>query len=376
MRLPIVAGLALIALACGPASTDTPPPIEALRAQMRSGGIPGASVAVLRRGEIAWSDALGLADIEARATVDAQTLFIVASVSKTVVAVAALQLAESGRLDLDVPIDPLLGFSVRHPDFPDAPITARMLLTHTSGLQDDFLSLGQVSYDGDPPIDLATFTQRYVSPQSDLFRNTHLGAEPGQKYAYCNAAFGVLGAVVEAAAQEDLRSYTKRMIFGPAGMERAGWFLEDVSPEHLSALYAGTWEAGFTRLDQPGFGFYPATSLRSSATELAQFLLAVHEGELLTESSLQQLVAAQTPQLSPDQGLAWQHRSINGRSYVGHSGATPGGSAYLYYSAEHRTGLVFLNNSDAFIRAQFGQPKGAQAMREILELLERWAAEN
>src|SRR5690606_7904897 len=124
------------------AGPDAGPPADLdglIEHHMRAGGIPGAAAAIASERENAWVGTYGYADMESGRRVDEHTLFIMASISKTVAAARAMQLVEAGLLDLDEPVETYLGHPVRHPGYADIPITTRMLLTHTSGLEDAWL---------------------------------------------------------------------------------------------------------------------------------------------------------------------------------------------------------------------------------------------
>ena len=102
---------------------------------MRKARVPGMSVAVLVDGHLAWTEGYGWADIDNRVPVTAETIFMIGSVSKPVSATGVMWLHEQG-LDLDEDVNQYLSFEVRHPSFPDRPITLRQLLTHTSSISD------------------------------------------------------------------------------------------------------------------------------------------------------------------------------------------------------------------------------------------------
>lgn len=372
----VIAALGL-GLGCG--APAAPPDEATLRANMRAAGVPGLQAAVIVNDEVAWHGAYGLADLEAGVEVDARSLFIVASLSKTVITVTTLRLWSEGRLQLDDPIDGLLGFPVRHPDHPEVPITVRHLLTHSSGIVDDFVSLGRLTTDGDSEVGLEEFARGYVTPGNSLFSASHFGAAPGAAYSYSNAGFGVLGAILEAVTGESVPALTQRLVFDPAGMSRSKWRLADVDPAHLATPYAGTWEGGFTALPHTGAAYYPATTLKSTATELADYLLAVMrdrrdgQARLLPREAAALLGTPQIPDLDPNQGLGWYYESYAGRRYLGHTGSTTGSSAFLMLDEGDGVGLVLLTNSDAFVRARLGAPEGRDALIELLNQLDAWA---
>ncbi len=347
--------------------------------QMRAGGIPGAAMAIVKDGEIAWVGTYGYADLEAMRPVDEHTLFIVASISKTMAAVRAMQLVEAGMLDLDVPVETYLPYEVRHPEHPDVPITTRMLLTHTSGLEDNFILLGRATtYGTDPTETLTGFAEGYVTPGGAYYGDSNWGSAPSTRRSYCNAGFGVVGDVLERAGGENLRAQTRASIFEVVGMDGAGWFLEEVDLERLATPYAYNGRS-YTAQPQNGFAFYPASSLRVSVIGLSRFLITIwNAGELegariLSAESVAELLRAQVPALDAGQALTFSERRVNGHLYIGHSGSTFGGSAQMLLSREGDHGILLLTNSDAYVRDRLGQPAGGDAMEAILRRLDEEA---
>ena len=109
---------------------------EAIEQQMRAAKIPGAAVAVVKDGEIVFAKGYGYADPVTMQPVTPDTLFTIASVSKTVTGTALMELYEQGQFDLDEDINRYLPFSVGNAMYPEDKVTFRMLLTHTSSIID------------------------------------------------------------------------------------------------------------------------------------------------------------------------------------------------------------------------------------------------
>lgn len=364
------------------AGPDAGPPADLdgyVEWQMAAGGIPGAAAAIVKDGAVVWTGTYGLADVESGRPVDDQTLFLVASISKTMVAVRALQLVEAGLLDLDAPLETYLPYAVRHPDYPDVAITTRMLLTHTGGLADNLIELGGASTEDDPTETLAGFAEGYVTPGGAYWGEGNWGAAPGTSRSYCNAAFGVLGDVLERAGGASFPAQTREHVFEAIDMDGAGWLLSEVDRARLATPYAYAGRGAYTALPPGGYAFYPATSLRVSVTGLSRFLAALARGgevdgmRLLSEASVTELFRVQFPGISRGQALTFYSRTVNGQSYIGHSGSAAGNSAQMLLSAEGTHGIVLLTNSDAYLRSRLGLEEGDRAMEAILERLDEEA---
>ncbi len=172
---------------------------------MRAHGIPGLTVAV-RRGEVLWTRRFGEADVENHVPANPETVYRLASLSKPITAVAAMQLVEAGWLDLDADVRRYV------PGFPRKPwpITSRQLLSHLAGIR---------HYRGDE----WSSVKRYVSVLEglDLFKDDPLVHEPGTRYLYSTYGYSLLGAVVEAAAARPFVEQLQGAVFNPAGMTAA-----------------------------------------------------------------------------------------------------------------------------------------------------------
>lgn len=303
--------------------------------------------------------------------VDEHTLFNVASLSKTFTCALILSLVEEGLLDLDAPLSEILPeLPIVHPAFPDAPITTRMLLSHTSGLVDDFLVLGEYTNTGmdDPTIGFEAFTRAYVEDPA------HWGAEPGTRRSYCNAGYGVLGLVIERASGQSVRDLTQARL-GPVGLDGAGWFFADIDTSRLATPYAKSGR-GYAALPHHGFAFYTASSMMISVTGVERWLrLHLDDGtidgvRILEASSVEETRRIQFPDAARSQGLTWSEEITGGERFWGHSGASYGTSAQMRYRPESRRLLVVLSNSDAYIRNRAGLTEGADAIDAILERLD------
>jgi CubicO group peptidase (beta-lactamase class C family) len=303
--------------------------------------------------------------------VDEHTIFNVASLSKTFTCALVLSLVEEGLLDLDAPLSELLpDVPIVHPGFPDARITTRMLLSHTSGLVDDFLFLGEYTNAGmdDPSVGFEAFTRAYVEVEA------HWGAEPGTRHDYCNAGYGLLGLVIERVSGRDLRDLTRERL-GPVGLDGAGWFFADIDTSRLATPYAKSGRS-YAALPHHGFAFYPASSMMISVTGVERWLrLHIDDGTIdgvrvLEASSIEETRRIQFADADGSQGLTWYHEYTAGQRFWGHSGSSYGTSAQMRYRPESRRLLVVLSNSDAYIRNRAGLTAGADAIEAILERLD------
>lgn len=191
---------------------------------VRRNNVPGASVAVTRQGELIYSRGFGWADVENQIPVQPEDLFRIASVSKPITAVGIMQLVEQGRLSLDEPVVPRMKLEPHlEPDQKyDSrwdQITLRQCLQHTGGWD------RSKSYD---PIARVRRIARSldislpVSP-NDIIRymmGQPLDFDPGERYAYSNLGYLVLGRIMEVETGVDYESWTREHVFKPIGVTR------------------------------------------------------------------------------------------------------------------------------------------------------------
>jgi CubicO group peptidase (beta-lactamase class C family) len=168
---------------------------------------PVATVRVaFDRNGITATQVHGYADIAARRKVTAGDPVRIASISKLVVAVGAMRLVEAGKLDLDADVSPLLGYTLRHPRFPDVPITLRLLLSHRSGLT-DAAGYYQVPLDG------------ALKEVVDDPRAWDAGHAPGTFFRYTNLNFPLVAALMENVTGERFDRLMDRLVLRPLGIE-------------------------------------------------------------------------------------------------------------------------------------------------------------
>ena len=193
--------------------------------------LAGLAAIVMRGGEIAYENALGTQDFARNLPFRLDSRARIASVSKTFVTIAAMQLKDAGKLDLDADAGEYLGFALRNPRYPQTPITSRMLLSHTRSLRDNddyWLPIG--------------------ANTSDFFRDArYYAAEAPGYYCYCNLNFGLLGTIIEKLSGEKFNQYMNRHVFVPMGI-KASFDVCDFNAQEidkLAPIYNGDGKGGW-----------------------------------------------------------------------------------------------------------------------------------
>lgn len=317
-----------------------------LPAALESSGIAGGVVTVVHDGEILTTRGYGNADTGTTGgepvPVDAErTLFRPGSVSKLFTATAAMQLVESGDVDLDTDIAEYLDFDV--PRSFDGPITLRHLLTHTAGFEerlDGLIGSGDVS-----PVLRDELAQ---DPPEQVY-------EPGTVPAYSNYGNSLVGYIVEHVSGVPFEEYVQRNILTPAGMTSSTF--EQPLPEALRDRMSQGYP---TSADAPGpfeiVGTPPAGALTASAPDMARFMLAQlgepGTGSILEPGTLDLMHAPALDEGSlgnlasgPRMTLGFFDESRNGRWILGHGGDTNYFHSHLQIYPEERTGIFVSVNS-------------------------------
>jgi len=326
----------------------------AIEMQRAAAKAPGAAVALTSGARMVWSRGFGWADLSENRPVDDATVFHLASVSKTIVAVALMQLWQDGQFQLDDDIQPVLPFVLRNPDFPDAAITYRHLMTHTSSIVDNAdILLKLYRFGAQPDMNLPEYMAAYLSPDGTLYdaQNNFGNYLPGSRFQYSNIATALAALLVEVLSNTDFAMYCQTHIFAPLGMDNTSWDWMDFAPSELAMPY--TFEDGqFIAYGHYSYPDYPSGSLHTSAPQLARFLMAMAgDGSwngirLLEPKALNQIRRVQLPEIAPNQGLFWHYAQMNGTALFGHTGGERGAATLMFYRPEDKVGVIVLTNGE------------------------------
>ena len=286
----------------------------AMKRELDRARTPGAQAAVRRNGILLWSASAGclkLTGCDKAAVGDNR--FVIASVTKLVVACVAMSMVERGELNLEAPIERWL------PDLPNAGrITVRMLLGHTSGLPEYFedkLLARQLRREPFHP-----WTRREV-----LEAVQRLGAEakPGERYAYRNSNYVALGEILELCVGESLESLVRERIAEPLGLRTLSFGENYPEGSRVASPHVTVLGRVFDPLSRTG-GKIPSHALgetwadggiAASADDLAAFTEALFGGGLLQPETVEAMTAPneRAPQGSYGLGVGiWEYTRVLG----------------------------------------------------------------
>jgi len=373
LSLALCVSLILALAAPGAAAAQAPQPAapqtleelqQQLRAVLQQTGAPGASVALVAKGEILWAGGLGTADVAAGIPADANTRFRIGSISKMFVALSVLKLVEQGRLHLDDRVRDLApDVEFTNPWESSDPVRLVHLLEHTSGFDD--IALREYALD-DP--DITLHDGLAFNPKSRTVR-----WRPGDFFSYSNSGPAVAAYVVEKVTGQRYEDYVQAQFFGPLDMNSAGYFQPDRSAP-LARSYApdGRTEMPFSHILVRPSG---AISLQPlDMGHLLQFLLnrGSYAGKaLLTPQSIERMetpVASLAARAGLKAGYGLNNMSMpaGGFAWHGHGGGIDGFGAMLAYVPEAGVGYYYsVNASNGAAVDEFGKLIRAFLTRDI-----------
>lgn len=324
--LRISALILLLAAIIAPASAGELDDFVA--AQMESSALPGVAWAVVDADAVT-TGADGTADGERDVTPD--TPFLLGSISKSFTALAIMQLAEAGKVDLDQSVAHYLG------DFAGKPagaITLRQLLSHTSGLS-------TLQGNSAPPETEALSDA--ISRRAAWYAQREPAYAPGTRWEYSNANYLILGRVIEAVSGMPYPAYIAAHIFEPLGMD-ASYVSGEGRHTGLAQGYT-PWFGSFrpTEMQWAGLGSAPQGGIVSTAIDLARYLQMMMNGEddVLSAAGKARMLEPASD-VSPGYGFGWMLDADEGSAY--HTGMSPGFETIAAMLPAQRRGVVVLTN--------------------------------
>lgn len=338
---PFVFGIALAAalVACTPdASTDDPgmrsaAVDDAVRAHMNEYTVPGLSLAVVQDGQVVKRDAYGLADRAASRSATNQTIYQLASVTKTTAGVGVMRLVERGVLALDDSIHTHLS------DLPDPwrGVTLRHVLSHTSGLP------SMLDPDTGDLLDGSTTAEAFAAAAK-----RPLQFDPGARWAYTQINYYVAQRIVEQTTGQPWEAYAHEHIFAPAGMSNT-FFLGETAPDsgRVATAYRVPDRAPEPFDFDAAYEYYvpAAAGLFSTTGDLVHLVRALRTGALLSPDPKRQMWTAVDTDYADapiaGYGIGWTVDTYEGHRRVWHSG---GGKATVMHYPDDALSVIVLTN--------------------------------
>ena len=344
----------------------------------------GMSVLLISEGEEIYHGQFGWADFERNLPVDEKSIFRIASISKTLTAIALMQLVEAGKVNLEDDASKYLGSERRNPKFPNTKITVKQLLNHTSSIQD---GKGYFNFSGKMFDENLNLKELFLV-QGDFF-TTDLFSDhvPGTYFSYTNCTYGLIASIIEKVGGLRFDDYCRKKIFVPMNLKADFNVSKMYSVEDLAVLYRyenGEWipqvddykgkipeprvDSLNYNLGQNGLLFGPQGSLRCSAKDLAEIIYMFfndgswNEIQILKKETVDLMLSDQWT-YNGNNGDTWEdfflsyglgiHRTLNksnadiifpDRKMTGHPGIAYGLLSDMYFDRSTKTGIIFITN--------------------------------
>ena len=288
---------------------------------------------VTRKGRTVFRKGYGMANMELNVKIRPEMAFRIGSVTKQFTAVAVLILVQEGKLALDADVTTYL------PDYPThgEKITIRHLLTHTSGIK---------SY-----TDMSEWMPLWRKDMSleelvGIFKDQPMDFHPGERWAYNNSAYVLLGAVIEKASGQNYAQFLAERIFQPLGMNHTQYDVtEKVIPGRVAGYNKGAngWEnAAYLSMTQP----HAAGALMSSVDDLARWDKALYTSKLVKPKMLKKawMAAILADGRSTQYGFGWGISPLEGKTFIEHGGGINGFICHTLRMPEERVYVAILTN--------------------------------
>lgn len=332
--------------------------------KMEKANIAGMQVGYLSEGKLKWVGSYGFMDYSSGVKVNDSTLFMIASCSKPVTALGVMQLYDQGLINLDDDINKYLPFKISNPNFPQETITVRMLLTHTSSLQDDMdllESLYTLDEGGDSPIELEDFIREYFKQGGKYYSHKNFTkTPPGKGKVYSNTGYALAGYLIQRITDKSFSKYMREEMFKPLDMKNSSWFLKEISHNNISLPHEPIDDqpGEYKVLKHYGYPTFPDGQLRTNVKDYSQILkLMLNAGQVnnkpfLKEKTIEEFLSIQFPETNKWQAIAWNYNEFDHWLYYilmprlpSHTGVDPGVATITSFDPKRKTGVIILANT-------------------------------
>ncbi len=319
---------------CSAVNKNQDPVDDYVTQKLKQYKIPGAAIAIIKNGKVVKKKNYGIYSIEFNMPVTDSSIFPLASVTKLFTSSVIMKLIEQGKISLDQPVTDFMD------SLPESwkQIKIRHLLSHTSGMVNHFQTTKSRN--------LAEEERSKLNIEASvrLSATEPLRFTPGAKYSYSVTGYMFLGYIAEKVTGKFIDQLAGNFFFSPLQMNSTVYGdYKSVIRNRNSLVYTyqnGPFETwNFTY----GASGTTAAGLNSTTSDLSRFFIALDNGKLLSETSMQQMMhpTKLNDGTEKNYGLGWVVDENDGHKCYGHEG---GGCAWIdYYPAEHLTVIVLCN---------------------------------
>jgi CubicO group peptidase (beta-lactamase class C family) len=310
---------------------------------------PGMAIAVVRDTQVIYAKGFGWADVDAKRPVTPETIFYIASTTKSFTGLAAVLLEEQGRIDLDAPLSRYLPTAkLQSPLDPDS-ITIRSLLSHTHGIDNDGPIVFRTAYSGE-----------HTNDRLVALLASHPPAKTGRDYVYGNIGYNIAGLAMDATLGESWQDVLQRTIFQPLGMTSTSAYVSRMPRERLAQPYRRE-PTGFARAayGKGDANMQAAGGLLSTAVDMARWLEAhinggvvdgrrVFPASAIAETHRRQASVNQNMRgfVMNGYGFGWQIGTLGGDTLLTHGGGFLGFTTSMSFMPQRRIGVIVMTNEN------------------------------
>ncbi|NQD72776.1 beta-lactamase family protein [Sphingobacterium shayense] len=311
----------------------------------------GLAVVVVKDNKPIYKKAIGLQDIENNIPLSTSHLFRIASISKSFSATAIMQLVEQGKISLDDDFGKLVGFPIRNPKYPDEVITLRMVLSHTSSINDNngYFELDVIDPSKNPD---------WAKSYNDY--------RPGEGYEYCNLNFNMVGSVLEQHTGMRFDNYIHKQILSPLGLT-GGYCVDSLDKTSFAKLYSYDSVTNLFEEQPSAYNprseeiknyilgvstpvFSPTGGMKISPEDLATYMM-MHmnygeyaNGRILKKKSSQMMQKKLSDKENYGLALMETDKLIPGQHLIGHTGSAYGLYSAMFFDPKSKYGFIVVTN--------------------------------
>lgn len=337
--------------------------------------IPGFSIVVVKGDKVIYQGGFGYEYVNGKKIVTDNTQMAVGSLGKSFTALAMMQLAEEGKVNLDDPVIAYIPwFRTANKELSDK-ITIRMLLDNTSGLRA-------------PLVRNKLISEKATEALVRSMESVYLTIEPGTRYEYSNDGFALAGLIISKISGMPYEKYLEEKVFAPLGMKNTTSSDEELKGKDvLHGHYFGIDRAIPATEEDPTIREYVAagSELRSSASEMGNYLrMLVNDGvfqgkQIISKKSLDEMWTPYSsfPGISKKDGgedllfsygLGWFLTEIEGKKYIFHGGNRRTMSSMTFLYPKEKTGAMLIANIDLTFINRYQYPNLVNILNNVIRL--------
>lgn len=307
---------------------------------IKSGRLPGFAIGVVKNGKLIYAKGFGVTKLGTNTPVTSRSLFHMASVTKTFVATAVMQLVEQGKIDLDAPITKYLPY-FKMDDERYRDIKVRQMLSHTSGIPDT------TNYHWDKPEYDDGALERFVRSTA----NQKLVFTPGEKFAYSNTAYEILGDLISKVSGETFEDYVQHHILTPLGMKDSTLLLRQANANLLTSPHVDEdGKPAVSKVFPYNRAHAPSSTLYSNIDDMSRWAIAnLNHGEfdgrrILKRETAELMWQPVVSAFNMKEGISWFTKDLQGHRLVMHDGGDVGFESRLLLAPDDSVAIIAMTN--------------------------------